>query len=138
MGAEVRERSGRPAGEAAEAAESAETAETGGVPAGRRLRWPGGAVIVPSSFSKLLLGVAVAPSTLGRVGSRVPRPDGRSLGPLLHPGPGTLLAIGAFGALAVFVMTLKRSRRWLGGRAVRSASAMTRLAREMKDLKAVL
>lgn len=88
----------------------------------------------------LLAGaLAIAPSTLDRVGHRVPRPAaGPIAGPLLHPGPGAALSAGVLGALVVLAVTPKRSRRWLGRRAVRSAAAMTRLVREMNDLKAVL
>jgi uncharacterized membrane protein YbhN (UPF0104 family) len=85
----------------------------------------------------LLVGaVAIAPSTLGRVGDRVP---GRPIaGPLTHPGTGVALAIGALGALAGLALTLRRPRRWLRRHAVRSVSAMTRMAGEMSELKAVL
>jgi uncharacterized membrane protein YbhN (UPF0104 family) len=85
----------------------------------------------------LLAGaVAIAPSTLGRVGDRVP---GRPIaGPLTHPGTGVALAIGALGVLIGLVVTLRRPRRWLGRRTVRSMSAMARMAREMGELKAVL
>jgi uncharacterized membrane protein YbhN (UPF0104 family) len=88
----------------------------------------------------LLAGaVAIAPSTLDRIGHRVPRPTGRPIaGPLLHPVPWAASVIGVLGALLVLVVTLRRTRRWLGRRVVRYASAMTRLVREMHELKAVL
>ena len=85
----------------------------------------------------LLAGaVAIAPSTLRRVGGRVPgRP---SAGPLAHHGTSVALAIGVLGALIGLVVTLRRPRRWLGRRAARSVAAIRRLAGEMNELKAVL
>ncbi|MDN3359433.1 lysylphosphatidylglycerol synthase transmembrane domain-containing protein [Actinomadura sp. DC4] len=83
----------------------------------------------------LLAGaVVVAPGTLHRLGARVPRPAEA----LPHPGPGSALVIGALGALAVLALTLRGPRRWLGRRAVRPATALTRMAREMGELRAVL
>jgi uncharacterized membrane protein YbhN (UPF0104 family) len=88
----------------------------------------------------LLVGaIAIAPSTLDRVGVRVPRPNGRTItGPLLHPGPGAALMISALGTLVLLVVALRRPRRWLGRRVVRSTSAMARMIGEMRELKAVL
>ena len=88
----------------------------------------------------LLAGVlAVAPARLDRLGTRVPRPAGRPVGgPLFHPGPGTALAIGVLAVLVVLAVTFRRSRRWLGRRAVRIGSALTRMMREMTELTAVL
>jgi uncharacterized membrane protein YbhN (UPF0104 family) len=88
----------------------------------------------------LLAGaIVIAPATLDRLGARVPRLAGRPItAPLLHPGPGTTLALGALGALAVLAVALRRPRRWLARRAVRAAAALTRMAREMRELTAVL
>ncbi|HEY0541719.1 MAG TPA: lysylphosphatidylglycerol synthase transmembrane domain-containing protein [Actinoallomurus sp.] len=79
----------------------------------------------------LLAGaLAIAPSTLGRV----PRPAG----PLPHAGMGTALVIGALGTPAVLLVTVRPARRWLARRVTRVRAAMTKLAREMKELKVVL
>jgi uncharacterized membrane protein YbhN (UPF0104 family) len=87
----------------------------------------------------LLVGtVLVAPATLDRLGARVPRPTGRSVTGPLHPGSAAALAIGALGALVVLAVTLRRPRRWLRRRAIRLGSALTRMMREMHELKAVL
>jgi uncharacterized membrane protein YbhN (UPF0104 family) len=78
----------------------------------------------------LLAGaVAIAPSTLDQVGTRVPSWS------LPHLGPVAALVTGALAALAV---ALPRPRRWLARLAVRSASALVRMVREMHELKAVL
>jgi uncharacterized membrane protein YbhN (UPF0104 family) len=83
----------------------------------------------------LLAGaLAITPSTLSRVRGRVPRPAG----PLPHAGTGAALLIGALGAMAVLLVTVRPARRWLARRVTRIRSAMTNLAREMKELKAVL
>ncbi|WP_433171253.1 lysylphosphatidylglycerol synthase transmembrane domain-containing protein [Actinoallomurus sp. CA-150999] len=83
----------------------------------------------------LLAGVVlIAPSTVGRLGVRVPLPTG----PLTHPGPGAALAIGTVAAAAAFALTLKRPRRWLGRLTARAASAARQMVREMEELKAVL
>jgi uncharacterized membrane protein YbhN (UPF0104 family) len=86
----------------------------------------------------LLAGaITIAPATLDRLGARVPRPAGRpAFASLLHPGPGTALAIGALGVLAVLAVTLRRPRRWLARRAGRSG--LTRMLREMRELGMVL
>jgi uncharacterized membrane protein YbhN (UPF0104 family) len=83
----------------------------------------------------LLAGaVVVAPGTLDRLGARVPSPAGA----LPHPGLASAIVTGALGASVLLAVTLRRPRRWLSRRAVRPASALTRLTREMGELRAVL
>jgi uncharacterized membrane protein YbhN (UPF0104 family) len=88
----------------------------------------------------LLAGtVAIAPSTLVRVGVHLPRPDARLIAvPLLSPGPGGLWLLGALGAVVVAAVALRVPRRWLVRRAARLASAAAHLIQEMHELKAVL
>jgi uncharacterized membrane protein YbhN (UPF0104 family) len=81
----------------------------------------------------LLAGtVAIAPSTLVRVGARLPRPAAPS------PGPGVFLVAGALAALVGVAVALRAPRRWLGRRAAGFASVTTRMTRETRELTAVL
>jgi uncharacterized membrane protein YbhN (UPF0104 family) len=84
----------------------------------------------------LLVGtVAIAPSTLVRVGVRLPQPDARLIaGPLLSYGPVVLSLLGALGA----AVALRAPRRWLVRRMARLVSAAAHLMREMHELKTVL
>ncbi|GLY85922.1 lysylphosphatidylglycerol synthase transmembrane domain-containing protein [Actinoallomurus iriomotensis] len=86
----------------------------------------------------LAAAVAVAPSTLVRVGVHLPRPDVRTIVPPSSHGPVAFAAVGAAVLSAGALVALRGSRRWLRRRARRVASAARRLVREMRELGEVL
>lgn len=82
--------------------------------------------------------VAVAPSTLVRVGVHLPRPDVRTIVPSPSLGPVAFAVIGAAVLAAGGAVALRGSRRWLRRHARRAASAARQLVRELRELGEVL
>lgn len=82
----------------------------------------------------LLAAIVVAdPATLHKAGLRPPRPGGWPAA-----GPVTATVAGGVAVLTVAVFAVRPSRRWLRRHTVRAVAALRRMAREARELGAVL